>query len=432
MTNDELDTNTDTTFYQPFPSLDERQTILIPVVVVKSYGFKYHPGVVLDIVNGKKWSSVKKKNRSNRSSGGQTSSAMKTEHPAIGAMPVQDALKEQQLENETLSEDSTGQENTRQEIATSSPILSPIEGQDQDRYKDKEVEEQATKQFGKLIHIIGNYMMKILEMLKYGGVHVNKEREDELALVISRLLADVVHIIVPNRDGTREEIDSGMQFEHVRLTTAYQPKSGQQIAMAERKTRRVKIKAVVRVSYAARAAGCVTLMADFIVFRSLDTILITSASGSSPFVNRDLQDYYSFTWKTPSGSTKMQLDIACNQTDHVVAMFQWYCPLNEYLKVEGLSVEDAVTIEKLVRRKKKPLAPKAAVIVIIQTPVSLAWRLESLCDSWLNMLLRFKDAPKDNGINGDVWWRNHAMDLSGQRCQMLDSQTMTCTSMGFV
>ncbi|KAG0375513.1 hypothetical protein BGX24_008992 [Mortierella sp. AD032] len=147
---------------------------------------------------------------------------------------------------------------------------------------------------------------------------------------------------------------------------AYQPKSGQQIEMAERKTRRVKIKAVVRVIYAALMyadfydKGVIHFcssgngVTSFVPHHSLiETFKITI-----PYSYESLLSPSSFTWKTPSGSTKMRLDIACNQTDHVEAMFQWYCPLNEYLKVEGLSVEDAVAIEKLVRRKKKPLAPK--------------------------------------------------------------------------
>ncbi|KAF9129357.1 hypothetical protein BGW39_004233 [Mortierella sp. 14UC] len=60
----------------------------------------------------------------------------------------------------------------------------------------------------------------------------------------------------------------------------------------------------------------------------------------------------------PKDSTKMRVEIVCNQWDRVEAMFQRYGPLIERLEVEGLSLTDATAIGKLARRKKKPFAPK--------------------------------------------------------------------------
>ncbi|KAF9122549.1 hypothetical protein BGW39_009657 [Mortierella sp. 14UC] len=58
---------------------------------VKPHGIKYHPGIVLDVIYGKKPSSPKRKNRSN---GSQIVYTKTTEHHATGATPVQDALAE--------------------------------------------------------------------------------------------------------------------------------------------------------------------------------------------------------------------------------------------------------------------------------------------------------------------------------------------------
>ncbi|KAF9121777.1 hypothetical protein BGW39_010270 [Mortierella sp. 14UC] len=64
-----------------------------------------------------------------------------------------------------------------------------------------------------------------------------------------------------------------------------------------------------------------------------------------------------FIWKTPNDPAKMRVDIVCNRTDRVEAMFQRYGPLIERLEVEGLSLTDATAMDKLARRKKRPLAP---------------------------------------------------------------------------
>ncbi|KAK3838055.1 MAG: hypothetical protein J3R72DRAFT_193376 [Linnemannia gamsii] len=64
-----------------------------------------------------------------------------------------------------------------------------------------------------------------------------------------------------------------------------------------------------------------------------------------------------FIWKHPNDLTKMRVDIICNRADRVEAMFQRYGPLIERLEVEGLSLTDATAMDKLARRKKRPLAP---------------------------------------------------------------------------
>ncbi|KAG0265727.1 hypothetical protein BGZ95_003232 [Linnemannia exigua] len=69
-----------------------------------------------------------------------------------------------------------------------------------------------------------------------------------------------------------------------------------------------------------------------------------------------------FIWKHPNDLAKMRVDIVCNRADRVEAMFQRYGPLIERLEVEGLSLTDATAMDKLARRKKRPLAPTYLLI----------------------------------------------------------------------
>ncbi|OAQ25803.1 hypothetical protein K457DRAFT_158055 [Linnemannia elongata AG-77] len=65
-----------------------------------------------------------------------------------------------------------------------------------------------------------------------------------------------------------------------------------------------------------------------------------------------------FVWRHPNDPDKMRVDIFCCRADDVEAMFQRYAPLIDRLEVEWLSSTDAVALEKMARRKKRPLAPK--------------------------------------------------------------------------
>ncbi|KAF9121932.1 hypothetical protein BGW39_010152 [Mortierella sp. 14UC] len=129
---DDFHTDTDT-FYQAFRAPDEQHPILIPIVLhpthghlyvlwsdirdcfpqatriqfqnvfvpklkdsrlyrVKPHGIKYHPGIVLDVVYGKKPASHRKKKRSNGSLIACTNTA---EHHADGATSAQNAVAEE-------------------------------------------------------------------------------------------------------------------------------------------------------------------------------------------------------------------------------------------------------------------------------------------------------------------------------------------------
>ncbi|KAG9061760.1 hypothetical protein KI688_006911 [Linnemannia hyalina] len=65
-----------------------------------------------------------------------------------------------------------------------------------------------------------------------------------------------------------------------------------------------------------------------------------------------------FAWRNPNDPDRMRVDIFCCRADDVEAMFQRYAPLIDRLEVEWLSSTDAVALEKMARRKKRPLAPK--------------------------------------------------------------------------
>ncbi|KAF8944001.1 hypothetical protein BGZ47_004779 [Haplosporangium gracile] len=65
-----------------------------------------------------------------------------------------------------------------------------------------------------------------------------------------------------------------------------------------------------------------------------------------------------FAWRNPNDPDKMRVDIFCCRADDVEAMFQRYAPLIDRLEVEWLSSTDALALEKMARRKRRPLAPK--------------------------------------------------------------------------
>ncbi|KAG0312970.1 hypothetical protein BGZ97_010649, partial [Linnemannia gamsii] len=62
-----------------------------------------------------------------------------------------------------------------------------------------------------------------------------------------------------------------------------------------------------------------------------------------------------FTWRSLDDPDTLRIDIVCNQADHVATMFHRYAPLIERLELEGLSLADAIALDKAARRKKRPL-----------------------------------------------------------------------------
>ncbi|KAG9061761.1 hypothetical protein KI688_006912 [Linnemannia hyalina] len=84
--------------------------------------------------------------------------------------------------------------------------------------------------------------------------------------------------------------------------------------------------------------------------RTIELFQITSPKGNEPKCS-------SFAWRNPNDLDKMRVDITCNRADHVEAMFQRYAPLIDQLEVGGLSLTDAMAMDKLARRKKRPFSP---------------------------------------------------------------------------